>query len=61
MTVFGELGISQNMVMLPQDFFAYTVASELNNMLCVLLLILNLSVYPLNLLIGSIVTSSQYK
>ena len=33
-TMFGELGISQNMFMLPLEFFT-AVAFELNNMLCV--------------------------
>ena len=59
MTMFGELGISQNMFMLPLESFT-AVAFELNNKLSVSLQTLNLPVYPLNLLISSIVTSCQY-
>ena len=57
--MFGELGFSQNMFMLPLEI-STAVAFELNNMLCVSKQTLNLSVYPLNLLISSIVISCQY-
>ena len=59
MTMFGELGISQNMFMLSLEIFT-AVAFELNNMFSVSLQTLNLPVYPLNLLISSIVTSCKY-
>ena len=56
---FGERGISQNIFMLLQEIFT-AVAFELDNILCVSLLIQNLSVYLLNLLISSIATSCRY-
>ena len=59
MTMFGEWGISQNIFMLPQEILT-AIAFDLSNMLRVSLLILHLSVYPLNLLIGSMATSCQY-